>query len=357
MAESVIDDLLNWFQAFVMALYSISIILFGISVLGYKYVEIISIYNSIANSYILYIVWLTYGSLMLSVLFLVLMGFSLGFNKFDYALSYFGIAIILASFFDLSYIMILYSISSELTTSQYILGASGVLKLIAGVLTIKLSRVLEEEPSFIPLVMILLTIPLISGIVIFFEPNYVAADIFEMIWDYTFNVVSYSASDLIYLPLGGYLAPLSISAVLIALFLAKRAGDFKASFGAKVSLTFGAFIGVFGISISLLGDILDEARNIIVYNIGIEQSVITHYFEALSLVIFLGLLLLTFFILSNYYVVVPMPKPTEERRVERHIEETVEEAAVTAKEKEEGEELIEGLEELEFEEFEDLGEL
>jgi len=233
----------------------------------------------------------------------------------------------------------------------------GLLKLIAGGLSIRLSRVIEEGPNFIPLVIIALAIPLISGITIFFEPNYTAADVFEMIWDYVFSVVSYSAGDIVYLSLGGYLAPLSVSATLIALFLARRAGELRASFGAKLSLTFGAFVGVLGISMSLLGDVSDIAKSVIIYNIGVEQSIINHYFEALNIATFLGLLLLAFFILSNYYIVVSIPRPTERRRAERPVEETIEEVAVTAKEKrEEGEEIIEGLEELEFEEFEDLDE-
>ncbi len=355
MVESTIDRSISWVQAFVMALYSALIAMLSIGVLGSKYLDIISMYNDLANSYALYVAWASYGLLLISALLLIIMGFSLGFNRYDVALGSLGLAFLLTGLFDLSYIGILYLIGSELGGSIYIPGACGLLKLIAGFLAIKFSRSMEEA-NFIPLVTIIFLVPLIYGLAVFFNPTYTAADIFEMIWDYVFGVVTYSANDIVYLSLGGYLAPLSILAALISLMVARRAGSFTSSFGAKISITFGVFTGILGLSISGLSGIAGIAEGILMYNIGAEQVVVTHYLEALNFATFIALTILAFYALANYYVVAPVTRPT---RRERPIEETVEEATVTAKEekkKEEGEEIIEGLEELEFDEFEDLDE-
>ncbi len=356
MEETLISESINWFQAFVMALYSVTIMFFGVGILSERYSEIVSLYNLLAGDFSLYIVWLSYGILILGVLSLVLMGFSLGFHHYDYALIYLGLAFLLTGVFDIAYLGILYLVgTAPMNNVFYIVLLASVLKLVAGALSIKLSRDLGESPNFIPLVAIALAIPFISGLTVFMDPGYTAADVFEMIWDYAYNTVSFGIQDIVYLSLGGYLSTIAILSVLFSLILANRAGDPRSSFGAKLSLTFGAFSGILGILLSSLGNALEKAKEIIMYNVNAESSVLNHYFEALNIVTFFGLLLLAFFILSSYYVVVPTPR---EGRRERSVEETIERVTVTAEEKKEegGEEIIEGLEELEFEEFEDLEE-
>lgn len=354
MEESLISESINWFQAFIMALYSATVLLLGLGVLASMYNSVISTYNALASGIALYLAWSAFGLLMIGVLSIVIMGFSVGFSKYNVALAGLGLGFLFSGLSNILYLSALYLagvISIDNTFYIEIIGS--VLEILVAGLAIKFSKNLEEEPRFTSLVALILTVPLINGLTVFFTPNYTAADVFEMIGDYVYSVVSYSARDIIYLALGGYLAPLAIVAILLSLTLAGRAGDFQSSFGAKLSLTFGVFAGILGLLFSSIGGAIETAKQLIVYNTNAELIVLNHYFEALSIVTFFGLMALAFLGLSRYRVVTTAP-----RRRERPVEETIEEVTVSAEERrKEGEEIIEGLEELEFDEFEDLDEL
>ncbi len=344
-------------QAFIMALYSVTVIFLGVGIAFSVYMDILELLP-LLTGYLPYAIWIAYGLLIAGFFSLVLMGLSLGFGRYDYTLGFLGLSLILTGIYEVSFIGIYYILGND-PIQLAAPGVAGGIKILAGVLGIKFAREITEERilRFILLTAAILVIIIIKGLAPVISQIYAGGQLDYSLIGYMFiyNLFMQCAQDIVLISLGGFLAPLAVISTIIGLLIAKKKGGLRASYGAKLSLGFAALAGILGVFLTSISNISAVTIAFIATLINIRADALNSFIVSLDAITFFGLTALVFYVFSNYYIVISVP--TEVRR-EVPIEETIERATVTERPPEErrerAEELIEELEELEFEELEDF---
>jgi len=346
------------FQAFVLGLYSVVLIVSGLSIVTLKLIEIGLLLLNLSDILTI-VLWASLGIFLAGYLMLIIMGISLGLGKYNYGIGAFGFAVLFVGIYDTAIIVIQYLIGVDLISMIAPLVA-GILEFAIGAMAIKSAKNLSEEAlkQYIILTALVFSLIITKAIIpIFSELGNL--DYLSILYLIVFNSLVLSTHDLILMSIGGILSPVVAISTLVGLVLATRRGGFRYSYGAKLSLAFSAIIGILGVFISSLYLSLGFSLAILVgfLTTHIEltrvlSNAFTTFIISVEIVMFLGLIALSAYAFSNYYVVV---SPTQRGP---SIEEAIEEVTVVerAEEREERrEELMEGLEELEeleFEEFE-----
>lgn len=358
MSENIIrNDLEKGFQAFISVLYSSTIMLIGTGILLSEFVRIYDLKSMLDPSYS-YAIWGIYVLVMAALFSMVLLGISAGFERYGYAIRFFGAALILSGLYELGIVGISYIVGYDIMQFT-LLTITGLLKVGAGTLAVIVSKDMSEEnftkmltvAGLVLLVLILKALDPVFSLMNSGEN----VDVFRMIFIMMYSLFAEPVKDPILIGLGGILSPFAIVAGLIGLVVAKKRG-LSASFGAKLSFASASLAVALGILFTTISNSTTVAIVFISELMGINSSALLVFLLVLGGATFFGILALVFYMFANYYVTLTVPETRPRVEGEKTVEETVSEVVVTSEkgeeEKEEREELLEELEELEFEEFE-----